>query len=100
MSNPYVLEDTRKEKFIKIVNALIESDVGEVNLTNTGINFYTLGEILEGLGYKKGDYDTNGWQIDLDIPYTKDGYETLVVHGTAFVFEIKLAKQSYYNGEC
>ena len=100
VSNPYVLEDARKKRFIKIVDMLINSDdVHEVDLTGTGVNFYTLGEILEELGYEKGDYDTNGWQIDLDITYTKEGCESLVVHGTALVFEIKLSKKSYYNGE-
>lgn len=100
MSNPYILEEARKEKFTKIVELLIESkDLHEINLTNTGINFYTLGEILESLGYKKGEYDSNGWQMDLDITYTKDGCESLVIHGTAIVFEIKLAKENYVNGE-
>lgn len=99
LSNPYILEESRKEKFIKIVKVLIESeDINEFNLSGTGINYYTLGEILEELGYEKGDYDTNGWQLDIDITYTKDGCESLVIHGTAFVFEIKLSKKSYYDG--
>lgn len=96
MSNPYLLDDEKKEKFIKIVNAMIESEkIHELNLSGIGINFYTLGEILKGLGYKQGDYDTNGWQLDISITYTKDGCESLVVHGTALVFEIKLSKKSY-----
>lgn len=100
MSNPYVLDDLRKEKIGKIVELLINSkEIHEVNLSGTGINFYTLGEILKDLGYKQDGYETNGWQLDLDITYVKDGCESLVVHGTAYVFEIKLSKKSYYNGE-
>lgn len=99
LGNQYFLEDARKDTFTKIVRAFLREDMKNIDFSGTGVNFHTLGTILEELGYTKEDYDSNGWQLDLTVTYVKEGCEKLTIHGSAFVFEIQLAKQSYFEGE-
>jgi hypothetical protein len=99
LDNQYQLDDIKKDTFVRIVRAFLREEIKDIDFTGSGINFYTLGEVLEELGYEKEDYDSNGWQLDLTVTYVKEDCENLILHGSAYVFEIQLAKNSHFEGE-
>jgi hypothetical protein len=102
MANRYILTDEVKEKFLPIVQDLInqvESYNGdnknspEVDLSGTEINPYTLRKLLEDIGYKESedeDMETNGWQMDFWIYMYKPGYKPLTISGCGITFDLKL----------
>lgn len=64
----------------------------ELPLTDTELNPYTLWKLLEGLGYKKSEFDINGWEMDFSIEFTKEGFDKkLYIEGSGITFELKLA---------
>ena len=93
MSN-YTLSAEKELLFEAMVNKFLENDeLNEVDFTGSGINFYTLGSVLEKIGYVKTEQDSNGWQMDLEIIYEKDNFPTLIIRGSALIFEIVLVKE-------
>lgn len=47
---------------------------------------------MESLGYKQGYLDTNGWEMDFWIPFTKENCKPLVVSGCGITFTLTLAE--------
>ncbi|TVX85976.1 hypothetical protein [Paenibacillus agilis] len=103
MTNRWQLTEGVKEKFLPIVQGFInkleasnpdeEENLLEVDLSGTELNPFTLQELLESLGYKKGDADTNGWEMDFWIPMNKEGFKTLSVDGTGMIFALYLREK-------
>lgn len=83
-----------KEHINKIENYQLEEmdryDV-ELDLSDTELNPYTLGELLEELDYEKVDVDRNGWEMDFWIKYKKSGCLPIQVRGTGITFELFLS---------
>jgi hypothetical protein len=85
------VEKKHKSKIMEYISNLEKNSSGEeLELTQTELNPYTLGTLLENLGYKKMDIDTNGWEMDFWITYSKEGFHDLVIAGTGINFELKL----------
>jgi hypothetical protein len=102
-TNRYELTDEVKaeikpqvEQFIKDLEAVdVENSTDYLvkDFSGTRINPYTLGKILEELGYENEDgIDTNGWQMDFWIRYTKNGFRTIQLSGCGITFEVKLSE--------
>ena len=96
--NRYELTNEIREEYLPIVQELIkqieESDNAEEickDFSDTRLNPYTLEKLLEELGYENNEMDTNGWQMDFWIYFTKDGCKTLCLSGTGITFELKLS---------
>ena len=64
----------------------------QLDLSNTKVNPYTLWKMLERLGYKKVDFQSNGWEFDFWIYFKKDGCKPLLVWGTGITFNLWLTK--------
>lgn len=62
----------------------------QLDLTNTKMNPYRLWKMLERMGYKKTDFQSNGWEFDFWIYFKKDGHKTLLVWGTGITFNLWL----------
>lgn len=105
--NRYNITDEVKDKyklvvggFIKVINEMTADEIANYNddsikldLTGTELNPYTLGTILESLGYEKGEIDINGWEMDFWETYEKDSSENahkLVIEGSGIIFELYL----------
>lgn len=92
----WALTDDMRKKFIPIIQEFInkveavEFPDESLELTDTELNPYTLGLLLEEFGYEKVDIDENGWQMDFWITFEKEGYKTLTIEGTGITFEFKL----------
>ncbi|MNJ90285.1 hypothetical protein D3C87_78800 [compost metagenome] len=101
MINRYTLTDEVKKEFTPIVENFInkvensdpEGDLLSMDLSNTKINPYTLTKVLESLGYKETDQDSNGWQFDFWITMEKKGFKNLQVKGTGITFELLLKEK-------
>lgn len=103
--NRYNLDEILKNewmpKIAQHVGLLCEEgkvDNGETNpylialdLSDSGLNPYTIGEILEELGWEVQDRRDNGWQMDFWIIYEKDGCPDIQVRGTGITFEVFLS---------
>lgn len=100
--NRYKLTDEVRKKYLPIIKEhtekirncnLEEMDRYDVslNLSDTGLNPYTLGKLLEELGYEKVDVDKNGWEMDFWITYEKSGCPPIQVRGTGITFELFLS---------
>ncbi|MUG45507.1 hypothetical protein [Paenibacillus woosongensis] len=104
MANRYTLTEKIREKYTPIVQEFIQkledsnpkdTDILlEVDFSDTELNPYTLGELLEELGYERGDQQENGWQLNFWIPYTKQGCKAIQVDGTGITFELKLMEKN------
>ena len=68
---------------------------GELDLTDTELNPYTLWKLLEKLGYKKDEMEINGWEIDFWITFVKEGFKSLEIDCTGITFEMKLNVKEY-----
>ncbi|EJW13952.1 hypothetical protein M5X02_30715 [Paenibacillus alvei] len=98
--NRWLLTEEVKQKYTPIIQGFIDKleamnpdeqeDLLEINLSDTGLNPYTLQELLESLGYEKTDFDDNGWQMDFWITMEKNGCKSIVIEGTGIIFELKL----------
>lgn len=94
--NKWQLTDEVKVKFMPIVQNYInkieaeEFEGEELILTDTELNPYMLWKLLEELGYKKTEFEDNGWQMDFWITFTKQGFQTLTIAGTGITFELNL----------
>lgn len=106
----WILKNEVKEKYLPIVKEHINKienynleemdryDV-ELDLSDTELNPYTLGELLKELGYEKVDVDRNGWEMDFWIKYKKSGCLPIQVRGTGITFELFLSGVSKDNEE-
>lgn len=100
--NRWKLKDEIKLKYMPIVKKFIEG-VEKVDIENsdellkkdfsdTELNPYTLGIILENLGYERNNQDDNGWELDFWITYTKKGYRPIMINGCGMTFELQLSE--------
>lgn len=98
--NRWTLTDEVKAKYTPIVEEFIkevensdpEADFLEKDFSDTELNPYTLWQLMESLGYKQGYLDTNGWEMDFWIPFTKENCKPLVVSGCGITFTLTLAE--------
>lgn len=97
--NRYNLKETTKVRYLPVVKDFIENlekwdgeDYFEKDFSDTELNPYTLGMILEELGYERVNQDDNGWQMDFWITYEKEGYKSISLEGTGITFELKLSE--------
>lgn len=83
------------ESFLKDVednNLDISNELLEKDFSDTKLNPYTLGKILEELGYECVNRDDNGWELDFWIDYHKDRCKNIQVSGTGITFELNLSE--------
>lgn len=96
------LTNEQREKFkpviLEYINKVNNADecesVEKLDLTFKGISSYQLQKLLEELGYKELDFDSNGWQFDFWIKmYNKDNTRAgrLTISGCGMSFELKLS---------
>jgi hypothetical protein len=96
--NRYTLTEELKEEYIPIVENMLltieanrsDYELVEFDLTDTKLNPFTLCELLESLGYTKGEQEESGWQFDFRIPLSKKNRKNIQVSGTGIIFELKL----------
>lgn len=99
--NRWALTEEARNEYKPIVEAHIqniEEDVADgknawdsyLDLTDTKLNPFTLGTILEELEYSCTNQDNNGWQLDFWITYEKSGSSILKVCGTGILCEFGL----------
>jgi hypothetical protein len=69
-----------------------DDDELQLDLSNTKVNPYTLWKMLERMGYQKTKFDSNGWEFDFWITFTKAGYKPLLVWGTGITFNLWLTE--------
>lgn len=98
--NRYILTDQVKNRYEGTIKKFISDmekteDLEVLVLSDSQLNPYTLGKILENLGYQKDETDTNGWEMDFDISYVKKGSKTLLLRGCGMTFELKLTLRLY-----
>lgn len=101
--NRWRLSEEVKAKYTPIVQEFIDqveavdpetaTDYLVKDLSDTELNPSTLSELLDGMGYKKGDMQTNGWQYDFWITFEKNGCRPLSVSGCGYTFELKLTEK-------
>lgn len=98
MSNRYELTKEIKDKWVPVIKNFLDildnwkpeyenDDIKktELDLSDTGLNPYTLKELLiNEFGYKEDDdkFDTNGWQMDFWIYLNKPNHVSLCITGT------------------
>lgn len=91
MTNRWTLTKEVRREFTPIIQKFIDDkSLSSLDLSDTKLNPYTLGEILEELGYEKTEIDSNGWEMDFSIHYNKEGHTELVLSGTGITFELKI----------
>lgn len=94
----YKLTEEVKNEYTPIIKEFIDNlasdneDVDDsLNLSDTKLNPYTLGKILENeFEYQEDDISHNGWQMDFCIYYTKEGMPDLCIEGCGITFELIL----------
>lgn len=96
MTNHYQLSEKDHDLYMpKILNMIeevkhnLDEDRG-LNFDATPLNPYILGTLLEAAGYAQADFDTNGWELDFWITYTKEDWPDLRVHGSGLFFTLGL----------
>lgn len=95
MTNYWTLTDEMRDMYLPMVTEAIENmQAGKaevVDFTNTHLSPTLLGDILKLLGFEFSYGDSNGWQIDFDFFYEREGDGTSVsVEGCAATFEVRL----------
>lgn len=112
--NRWKLTDEVKETFIPIIqnflNKMESLTIDEIDcmdnnefcldLSDTKLNPYTLLELMNDFGYSKGDFDSNGWELDFWIDISKDNFypstcEKLCINGSGMTFELKLSVKEF-----
>lgn len=97
--NRWSLTEEVKQKYTPVVKEFLESlkvpssELREKDFSDTELNPYTLWELLESLGYKKGDQCENGWEMDFWIPFTKDGEVDIEIVACGQTFELILREK-------
>lgn len=107
--NRYNLTDEVRTKYKPIVAAFLEKinnmsddeicesseDNYKLDLSNTELNPYTLGILLEEeFEFEDKDHEDNGWQMDFWITYNKNTSERvnrITIMGTGIIFEMFLS---------
>jgi hypothetical protein len=64
------IHDSRDD-FKKLILSVVDGINKEVELPMKGLHTYQ--ELIESLGLKCIDYDTNGWTVDFAMTFEKDG---------------------------
>lgn len=77
-------------------NQEIDDEDLVLDLSCTTVNPYTLGKILENMGYKKTNFRSNGWEFDFWMDFEKPGCKTLLAWGTGITFNLWLQKSDKY----
>ncbi len=114
MKNRYSLSKVDEDKYLGLLSAFIdkldnftENDIDNLDnseftleLSDTGLNPYTLCELMKKFGYKDEDMQTNGWQLDFWWPLHNEDSKTeltrnLVIWGTGITFELKLSNDEF-----
>lgn len=96
MENRWELTEDVREKYVPIIKDFL-SDLdcgigeGDLVLTNTELNPYTLKKLLEEeFDYIEVDTETNGWQMDFWIEMGNESYPSLHITGCGITFELFL----------
>lgn len=63
----------------ELIDSIVYGHEYKVDLKGLAPNLAV--EYLETLGYEKGEMETNGWQVDFWVSFTKDGATTLEFSG-------------------
>lgn len=117
MKNYWHITDEQREKFIPILKEYFnklenmteeevcntENEDMELDLTYEAIGPYLLRDLLrEEFGYKEGDWDINGWEMDLWINmYRTDGKtfpsmcEHMVIQGCGMTYGLCLVPYEF-----
>ena len=93
--NNWKLTDEQRESFVPVIEAFIVldnkvDDFIELDFTNQGLSPWQLVHLLEEIGYERGETETNGWEMDFWIFFSKEGCKTIVIAGIGMTFELKL----------
>ena len=113
-NNRYKLTKSVEDKYLGILSAFIdkldnhnEDDIENsvdqeftLELSDTGLNPYTLKLLLEMFGYKEVEFDSNGWQWDYWWTMKNENAKSeltreLVIWGTGITFELKLSNAEF-----
>lgn len=98
-SNNWDYNEMLKEKYLPLINKFIaklemsDEDL-ELDFIGTGLAPYHLWKILEELGYKNIDLDSNGWEQDFWIKFTKKGYKTILITACGMTQEVKISNDA------
>ena len=69
----------------------LDDELKEIDLTFMGVNPYQVCSMLKNLGWKQGEQQENGWQMDFWIPFTNNHSKyNLVLNGCGINFELIL----------
>ncbi len=63
----------------EIINSIVNGHEYKVDLKGYSPDLVV--RHLQLLGYEKGELETNGWQVDFWVSFTKDDYTTLELSG-------------------
>ena len=102
--NRWILTQEVKDKYLpKVLEFLdeintvyiddTEAPLRSIDFSDTELNPYTLSKLLESLGYDKDETDSNGWEMDFWIYFSKDGFANVIVRGCGMTFELVLEKK-------
>ncbi|WP_263117560.1 hypothetical protein [Bacillus subtilis] len=83
------------KEFIKKIEEIgpdDQTDLLEIDLSDTDLNPYTLQKLLESFGYQETERDVNGWQFDFWITMEKSGFKSLQINVTGVTFELMLTE--------
>lgn len=96
--NQWKLTDNLRNKYAPIIKEMIEKietnteDVLQFDLADEQLNPSTLGYLLEETGYEQINVETNGWEMDFWITYSKKDYKNLVISGCGMTFSLSLCE--------
>lgn len=76
-----------KELVKESIEALISGELKEIK--DIDAPFSTVEKILSAKGYNREDVETNGWQVDFWVEFTKDGEPTISVSGGMWYGQIE-----------
>lgn len=62
----------------------------EFSLVGTGLSPCKTTEILNELGYKQSEFDSNGWEGETWITFTKEGSRSIILYYEGWDFDIKI----------
>lgn len=101
-ANQLIMQDTEHYKnlldmVLAVINMIIKEDddrskTGFVFTNFPNVNMHVLDWTLQDLGYKDGDLETNGWEMDFWETFSErpNGFPSVELSGTGASFEVTL----------
>lgn len=92
VENRWALNPSEEERYEEILSDFLSERDFDATIDLSDLNFSPsrLENFLKDKGYSAGNYETNGWEMDFFVEFTKENCTTIMMEGCLMTYELTI----------